>query len=72
MSLPINVNQPVARNIKKIIDDNGLRQGFVAKKANIPEKRFSDMLNNRQVIKPCDVVAIADALSVDTSALFVT
>ena len=71
MRLSRNTNQPVARNIKRIIDDNGLKQGFVAKKANIPEKRFSDMLNSRQIIRPCDVVAIAAALSVDTSTLFV-
>lgn len=72
MVLSKDTNQPVAGNIQKILEENGIKQGFIAKKANIPETSFSDMLNGRRIIRPCDVVAIAKALSVDASILFAT
>lgn len=64
-------NEPMASNVQKIIEEKGLKQIAVAERAGYSKQQFNAMLNGRKVIKPCDVLAIAAALAVDTSALFV-
>lgn len=63
-------NEPMASNVQKIIEEKGLKQVAVAERAGYSKQQFSAMLNGRKVIKPCDVLVIAAALAVDTSALF--
>lgn len=59
----------VADNIKAIISAKGFKQKIVAERANIPEKKFCDMLNGRATIKACHVPAIAVALEVTPNEL---
>lgn len=63
-------NYPVAINVKKIIQDRGLKQYSVANLAGYKEKVFSDMLNGRRLIKSCDILKISIALGVTPNELF--
>lgn len=56
---------PVAVGIKKKIAEKGLLQKSVASRAGFTEQQFSDMLNNRKVIRARDLFQISDALGVD-------
>lgn len=61
---------PVAVGIKKTIVAHGLVQKTVAKRAGFTEQQFSDMLNDRRIIKACDMMAIADAIGVEVAELY--
>ena len=61
---------PVAIGIKKAIIARGLIQKTVAKRAGYTEQQFSDMLNDRKIIKACDMMAIADAIGVEVADLY--
>ena len=64
------LNNPVVSNIENISKEKGLKQGFIAEKAEIPEKTFSDMLNGRCIIKACHIPKLAKALGVTPNELF--
>ncbi len=64
-------NGMVVKNVRRIIDEKGLKQRAVAGKAGINEKEFSDMLNNRRIIKAADIASVAWALGVDPNELFI-
>lgn len=59
-----NSTDPIAIAIKQIMKEKGLLQGAVAKRAGFSEKRFSNMMNDRQVILACDLFPISQALGV--------
>lgn len=63
-------NEPIASNIKKIIESKGLKQIAVAGKANFTQSFFNAMIKGRRLIKPCDVNSIARALGVSVNELF--
>lgn len=63
-------NAGVPDNISKLIIARGLKKGAVAERAGFSKQQFSDMLNGRKIIKLCDVIAIAKALSVGVDDLF--
>ncbi len=63
-------NATLPENIIRIIDDRGLKQCAVAKKAGFSKQQFNSMLNGRKIIKPCDAIAIADALDVEMNDLY--
>lgn len=56
--------------LKKIISKKGLKQLAVAKQAGYTPNAFSAMLTGKKLIKPCDVLRIANALKVDANELF--
>ena len=58
-------------NIRGTIDAKGMKQVVVAERSGFTEQQFSDMLNGRRIIRPCDVMAIAIALEVDVGDPFV-
>lgn len=60
----------LARNIKNIMADKGLKQKAVAHRAGFDEKEFSAMLNNRKIIKVDEIVDIANALGVTPNELY--
>lgn len=64
------VKNCVANNVRRIMSERGLKQKVVAEWAGFSEQQFSDMLNSRRLIKDCDVVALANALSVTANDLF--
>lgn len=63
-------NGSVAENIKAIINEKGLKQKTVAKKAGFGEKDFSAMMTNRRIIKVSEVMDIANALGVEPNDLY--
>lgn len=63
-------NYPVVDNIIRIISEKGLKQKSVAIKAGQTPKDFNSMLMGRKIIKVCDVLPIADALSVRVEELY--
>lgn len=65
-------NMVIPKNVSRLIQERGLRHGAVAEWAGFTKQQFSDMLNGRKIIKPCDIVAIADALGVSVGDLFST
>ena len=56
---------PVAVGIRKKIAEKGLVQKSVANRAGFSEQQFSDMLNDRKIIRACDLFRISEALGVD-------
>lgn len=67
-----NLNQPVAKNVARIINDKGLKQKAVAERLNLPAQTFSDMLNGRRIIKVSDTLQISKVLGVEPQELFKT
>lgn len=63
-------NAGLASRISKLIEEKGLKQCSVARKAGLKEGEFYAMLGNRKIIKPCDISAIANALNVTVDELF--
>lgn len=63
-------NIVLPENIMRIISEKGLKQGNVAKKAGYSRQQFSDMMNGRKIIKPCDALAIANAMEVTMDELY--
>nr|DAJ98597.1 MAG TPA: Helix-turn-helix XRE-family like protein [Caudoviricetes sp.] len=63
-------NSKLPSAINRIIDEKGLKQRAVAQKANLSPRELNAMLNGRKIIKPCDVVAISQALGVKPGDLF--
>lgn len=60
----------VADNIRKIIEDRGLKQKAVAEKAGYTEQQFSNLLCGRKTIETEDVVKITKALDVLPNDLY--
>lgn len=71
MMLNANYNATLPQNITRIINERGLKQCAVAKKAGFSRQQFNSMLNGRKIIKPCDAIAIADTLGVEMGDLYV-
>lgn len=69
--LNANYNATLPQNITRIINERGLKQCAVAKKAGFSRQQFNSMLNGRKIIKPCDAIAIADTLGVEMGDLYV-
>lgn len=63
-------NAPIPENVSRIIQRKGLFKRCVAKSAGLTAQQFTDMLNGRKIIKPCDLLAIADAIGVSINDLF--
>lgn len=57
-------------NIKSEIQNRGMKQGVVAERAGFSDQEFSNMMNNRKLIKAEYIPAIASAIGVTTNELF--
>lgn len=57
-------NEPVSSNILRIIQEKGYKQCAVAKKAGYSKAVFCNIVNDYRVIRPSDILRIADALGV--------
>lgn len=67
-----NYNSVIPENIVRIIKSKGLKQSYVAEKAGYSRQQFSDMLNGRKIIKPCDAIAISNVLNVTMNDIYAT
>ena len=50
------MNTVIADNIKNIIAEKGLKQGFVAEKAGLSPTDLSNMLNGRKIIRDDNII----------------
>lgn len=64
-------NTPLPFNISRAIKARGMKNNAVAERAGFSKQQFSDMLNGRKIIKPCDILAISDAIGINVGDLFV-
>ena len=62
-------NEPVSSNILRIIQEKGYKQCAVAKKAGYSKAVFCNIVNDYRVIRPSDILRIADALGVTPDEL---
>ena len=60
----------VAENVKRIIDEKGLKQKAVAFKAGYSEKKLSELLCGRATMREGDIKKLAIALNVTPNELF--
>ncbi|WP_297642810.1 helix-turn-helix transcriptional regulator [uncultured Bacteroides sp.] len=65
-----NLNTVVIPNIRRIIDERGLKQYAVAEKAGYTKQQFNAMLTGRKLITDIDICKITSALNVDANTLF--
>lgn len=63
-------NQPVSKNVIRIIDEKGLKQKNVAERAGFTKQEFNAMLNGRKLIKISDIEHITAALGVSVHELY--
>lgn len=66
------LNGCVPNNIAHIIGERGLKVNSVAKKAKIEPQVMYQILSNRRIIKPYQIINIAKALEINVSDLFKT
>lgn len=64
------MNYPVDINLRKFIKENGLKQNYIAEKAGYSKQELSYMLNGRKLIKPLDVLRLAEVLGTDANLLY--
>lgn len=60
----------VIPNIRKIINERGLKQCTIAEKAGYSKQQFNAMLTGRKLITDADILKIIIALEVDANTLF--
>lgn len=59
-------------NIKHIIDEKGMKQGVVAKRAGFTPQEFSNIMNGRRkLLRVEHLPAIAFAIGIDVNTLFI-
>ena len=58
-------NAPVSDNIARILNEKGLKQAAVAKKAGYSRQVFCNIVNDYRNILPQDIMRIASALEVE-------
>lgn len=64
-------NSVVANNLKSCIENKGLKQSAIARKAGFSAQEFSDMLNGRRLMRAIDISRIIQVLDdVDANTLF--
>lgn len=63
-------NDPVAMGIKNLIKAKGYKQKAIAERAGLTPNQFSEMLNDRRLIKATDIPPIADALGVGVAEIY--
>lgn len=65
------MNTAVVPNIRRIINERGLKQYAVAEKAGYTKQQFNAMLTGRKLITDVDICKITSVLDVDANALFI-
>ena len=62
----------VGANVKRILQERGLKQKKAAENCGYPEQEFSAMLNGRRIIKESDVFILSMGLDIPYEELFRT
>lgn len=61
---------PVAIGIKRIIRRKGFKQNVIAVRSGFTEQQFSDMMNDRKIIKAIDLIPISRELGVGVAEIY--
>ena len=69
MTIP-EANTPLSEGIRKIIAQKGLKNLYVAERADFTPQELSDMLNGRRLIKACDIPRLALPLGVEINEIY--
>lgn len=64
-----NNQQRTINNIRRIIQEKGIKQTFVAKKAGMTDQQLTDILNNRRLLRVEHLSPLAQALGVSVEKL---
>lgn len=63
--------EDVINNIKRIINEKGMKQGIVAERAGFTKQEFSNVLNDRRkLLRVEHIVPIAESLGVEPNDLY--
>lgn len=62
--------EQIISNVKRLISERGLKQGFVAEKAGFTDQEFSNIMNFRMLLRAEYVPDIAKAIGVTPNDLF--
>jgi len=65
-----NVYDSILSNVRNLIAERGLKQGFVAKNAGFTDQEFSNILNNRLLLRTEYIPRIANAIGVTPNDIF--
>lgn len=60
----------VASNVKRILEERGLKQKKAAELCGYTQKTFNAMVNGRKAIKTDDVIALCNGLQVSPNDLY--
>lgn len=63
-------NSVVAENIKRIIEQNSLKQSAIAQKAGFSTQEFNAMLNGRRLMRAAEIAVGIEVLGIDANELF--
>lgn len=61
---------PIVAGIKSLIAEKGMVQKIVAQRAGYTPQQFSDMLNDRRIIRAIDLIPISGALGVSVQEIY--
>lgn len=62
--------EQLVKNIGSLVNKSGYKQKYIAQIAGFDEKDFSNMLNNRKVIKAEYIPYIAKALGITPNVIY--
>jgi DNA-binding Xre family transcriptional regulator len=60
----------INNRIRRYIEENGLKFGFIAERSSIDDSKFSRMMTNQQAIKTDEYEKICKALNLPTAYFF--
>lgn len=64
-------NYPVSQTLPVILAKRGLKQKYVAEKAGYKDSSvITEMINNRRIIKPIDIIKLSAAIGIEPNDLF--
>ena len=55
-------NSVVAVQLKKLIDQKGLKQAAIASRAGFSAQELNDMLNGRRIMRAADIASLIDVV----------
>lgn len=68
--MPNYSNEILAANIKRIIEEKGIKHCFIAKRLGLSDSGLCRLLNGQRVIRASFIPTIADALGITPNDLF--
>ena len=58
----VSSNSVVPAQLKKLIDQKGLKQAAIARRAGFSAQELNDMLNGRRIMRAADIASLIDVV----------